>query len=400
MGKYRIFLINGVISNGTPISGNAEIVFTQLKYVSNNQLFSRPLSVMANNQFQQITPISNGGEILKLEPDSTDMVLNQGTIKSIRAKLIITADAIPNSDKKVFNASDQFKIDGNIDNAQFIYAKGLSAPTIEVKVVSGVKVNSKDYSDKFSFVNFNAGLINARLFLKNSADIEGELSGNAYIIAKGGRIMDSINIPIQYIAGKSETEIQVSKKNVSINEVPDSVNVVATIKTLPSRPFNVYSSDVVNGRIEFNFPLKLKLETGLLKDTVSMNIDKDIKDNKNYFVSGDLRIEILNRIPTNSTFKITFTDSAYNKILDLPKSSPFSIKPPTIDDNGYAVNFTKSFNSIALDSIDINKIIDSKYMLLVFELSSADANKECAFRLQDYIHVKAELKLKAKSEKE
>lgn len=356
------------INNNLDVSLTADVIFENL-YTDSDQKFSLSIPLNRNEQNKVINiPSLNNWKIATTTP---------GTPTS---QLSYTVNVVTDSSDIVSTIFKDDSISFNIKFNESIFKsfEGKLKPTTFNLDETGIKLDYGDLKEQINFgtLNFENAFFN--LYLNSSANVEILVEGDLFAsngVMNNTMALSNINIPSQ-----DPVEIEISNLvNGFTQSLPDSFSLQGHGILNPQYVLGrVSRGDSVFGEIDFEIPLNVGISNGIYNDTLNIDlgdVNKNDIDKLNY---GEVTFTIESTIPVGIKFTSEVLDSNYNYVIDLPTDYNnidfIEIPKPEVSENGDILNASVKTQTISLYGEDVQKVLDSPYLLINVEFSTSGEN--------------------------
>jgi hypothetical protein len=286
-----------------------------------------------------------------------------------------------------------------VDDIPVISAFGSSLESVEIGINTEVEFDVSDDVDKFGFVELLVDSSSLEVDLINEAGVDALVSGVAYIFGADANLMDSITFADQLIAKATgsqgnltpvATKLNLPKRDLRITEVPRRVVVNAKAVTISGQPFAVEASHAITGNAILNIPVKAQLVGGSLRDTIDLDIDEDLRDQKDVLVEAEIVVESQNRLPVDLSMQLIFFDEDV-PILTLPKdvNTTIDLNAGETNEEGRSTASTFSQTKISLNSAEASTILNATRYVIVLNVATAPDGRYVQFLTSDDVRLKA-----------
>ena len=149
---------------------------------------------------------------------------------------------------------------------------------------------------------------------------------------------------------------------------------------------SIANTDSVRGTAYVEFPMKIGILDGTIKDSVKVDLTNDDRDKLNSVGDGTIVLEITNGLAAETQFR----GSLYVPPLHAPNDSLITVGAAQINSNGEVTSPTTAKVSISLTADEVQKFKESKYVKsnIVFS-TQGNGTTPVAIRVTDPISVKA-----------
>ncbi len=360
--------INLNINNNIDIALSANVKFDNLFDVNGNPyILDLTLDRNEHNKIINI-PSLQGWKIATLTPGTPTNELSYS--------ISVVTDST--GEISTITKNDSISFDLDFEELVFESFTGLIAPTKFDLDNSGFKVNYGDISNNIKFGEINFGAADLYLDINSSANISILLNGN--VSATNGTVTNTLTLQNIYIPSDKPNKIDISGLiNGFSSDLPDSFTVNGTTILNPEYQIgSVSMNDSVYGNIHFDIPLNLGISSGVIRDTLDLNIDNkdnDDIDNLNY---AEITFGITNSIPIGLTFVGYVVDDNFIKELRLPPSyneiDSIRIPKPTVSDNGDIIEPGRLTQTLKLKGDDVQKFFNNSKMIIEIRFATAGKN--------------------------
>ena len=362
------------------------------------------LALSANVKFDNLFDVNGNPYVLDLTLDRNEhnKVINIPSLEGWRIstltpgeptnELSYSISIVTDSTGEISTITKNDSISFNLDFEELVFQSftGLITPTKFDLDNSGFKINYGDISDNIKFGEINFGAANLYLDINSSANINILINGN--VLATNGTTTNSLALQNIYIPSDEPTKIDISNLlNGFTSDLPDSFVVNGTTVLNPEYKFgSVSMNDSVYGNIHFDIPLNLGISSGVIKDTLELNIDSTGNDEINNVNYAEVTFEITNSIPIGLTFVGYVVDDNFIKELRLPPSyndiDSIRIPKPTVSDNGDIIEPGRLTQTLKLKGEDVQKFLNNSKMIIEIRFATGgDNNIPVKFRTSNKI---------------
>lgn len=240
------------------------------------------------------------------------------------------------------------------------------------------------------------------LKLKKSTDVKLAFSGQ--LIGRNNVQTAQLNIPYTVIES-GETTITLNSTDVRnfiksfIGKLPQTISVKGKGIINPLNTdlavHTIRSTDSLSGSASLQFPMKVSITGGSFRDSSSVEIDQDQRDEMKKVSSGSLNLEVQNGIAFDAGFSARLYDENNNFLMNLPPNRApndtlVHIQAATVNTQGKVTGAVQSKITFALNSEEITKITQSKYMISKITFYTTGNNSvPVEFKTSDAISIKA-----------
>ena len=113
---------------------------------------------------------------------------------------------------------------------------------------------------------------------------------------------------------------------------------------------------------------------------------------------GLLRVNTVSHFPVDGLLKLYFADTAYSVIDSVLTDGSYIIRSGIVNADGKTIGSTQTNNDIELDTVRINSLFASRYLLLAADFTTTDdAQRNIKLFTEDNIEVRIGLRVKLKA---
>jgi hypothetical protein len=223
-------------------------------------------------------------------------------------------------------------------------------------------------------------------------DISSEIPGNQFTIPAAPALGDSSSLEFYFTKDNSNIK-------PIVNQQYEKIHHDLSAEVNPSG--STYNFAALNDAVEVIADIELPFwgysDHFTIIDTLEVPFDEaaDFADNVE---RGLLRVNTVSHFPVDGLLKLYFADTAYNVIDSVLTDGSYIIRSGIVNADGKTIGSTQTNNDIELDTVRINSLFASRYLLLAADFTTTDdAQRNIKLFTEDNIEVRIGLRVKLKA---
>ncbi len=368
----------------------ATITIPSLKNSSGTQ-FSQMIN-LARKQKNVVVQIESLAGYTLSDPDTPGALVN-------RIKYSVNVISTATIDDRTILKTDDISAKLDISNLYFRSFTGKIKPTSLTVNETTIDLSLGDVQDKLLVNQIDIDNPKIELKLRKSTNVQLTFSGE--LIGRNNAHTAQLNIPSTTI-GSGETSIILNSADVRnfiksfSGKLPQTITVKGKGVVNPSYVVGtVTSADSVYGTANLEFPMKVSIQGGSFRDSSSVDIKQDQRNEMNKVKSGSLVLEVQNGIAFDASFSARLYDENNRFLMNLPPNRApndtlVHIQAAQVNVQGKVTSSTQSKINFSLNGEEITKLTQSKYLISRITFYTAGNNGiPVEFKTSDAINIKA-----------
>ncbi len=324
----------------------------------------------------------------------------------INYTLNVTAPAT--NDFRTILKTDDVSASLNISNLYFRSFIGRVKPTKLNVNETEIDLSIGDFSDKLTVNQIDMENPKIQIKLKKSTNVEIRFSGQ--MIGRSATRTSTLNIPQTTLSG-NETIITLNTADVRnfiksfSGKLPGTVTVKGEGIVNPSYSMaNINSADSVYGTAEIEFPMKVSVTGGSIRDSSTVDLTDNDREEMKKVLGGSLVLDISNGVAFDASFSARVYDASNRFLMNLPPNRTpndtlVHIQGAVVNSLGKVTAPSNSKITFSLNQDDVDKITRGKYIISkVNFFTSGNNGVPVEFKTSDAIQIKMYGGLKYKVE--
>lgn len=320
-----------------------------------------------------------------------------GLVNIIQYTLNVTSEAT--SDYRTIYGTDNVSASINISDLYFKSVTGKIKPTNLTVDETSVDLGLGDLSDDLLVSQIDFENPSIQLKLNKSTDVKINFSGT--LTGKSSTQTSTMEIP-STILGSGETTIALNSASVRTfiksfsGKLPQTITVKGKAVINPSyETASIANTDSVYGTAEIEFPMKVAVTGGSLRDSSDVDLTDDDRTEMKKVTGGSLILEIQNGIAFDASISARVYDENNNFLMNLPPNRTpndtlIHVQAATVNSSGKVSAATSSSVSFSLNQSEVELLTKSKYIISKISFyTSGNNGSTVEFKTSDAITIKA-----------
>ena len=311
----------------------------------------------------------------------------------------ITAVSAATSDYRTILKTDDINARIDISNLYFRSFTGRIKPTNLTVDETTIDLGLGDISGRLLMNQIDIENPSVQIKLRKSTNAQVNFSGQ--LLGRSSTHTAQMDIPLTTI-GNNETIITLNAAELRnfiksfSGKLPETISVRGKGVINPSyTTATIASADSLYGTAQIEFPMKVSITGGSLRDSSDVDISDNNRDEMKKVNGGTLNLEIRNGVAFDASVSLRLYDSANKFLMNLPANRApndtlIHVNPASVNSQGKVISSANSKITFTLTKADVDNIIKSKYLISKVSFYTTGNNGQpVEFKTSDAILIKA-----------